>query len=85
MCINSPLTILRVASAWPLVLGFLGALVLWSNFQYVANSENNVFPNCGPLSMHRDSGISCSANNFMIDIVFAALHCDAEILQMISI
>ena len=63
---RSPLTIFMAASAWPLLLGFLGTLVLWSNFVSYANSAKSTFANCGPLSVYRDSGIPCSANNSVI-------------------
>ena len=43
--VSNPLTILMAASARPLFLGFLGELVLWSNFQSVANSVKNALAN----------------------------------------
>ena len=73
--VRSALKIVTAASAWPLPLGILGALVLWSNIQSVANSVNNAFAYCRPLLVCMDSGIPYSANNsFMISTVFAALH-----------
>ena len=60
--------------------------MLWSNFYSVTNSANSAFANCGLLSVHRDSGIPCSANNsFMIDNIFAALHWNAGTLQTVGI
>ena len=82
----SPLTIFTAASAWPLLMGFLGAFVLWSNCHPLANSANSAFANYGPLSVPRDSGIWCFANNFfVINIVFAALKWDVGILWIIGI
>ena len=50
-------------------------------FQSVANSAKEAIENGELMSVHRDSGIPCSGNNaFMIDIVFAGLHCDVGIL-----
>ena len=75
--IRSLLMIFEAASALPLYLEFLGALLLWSNFQPMVNSANSAFANSGPLSMHRDYGVPCFANkSFMIDIVFVVLHWD---------
>ena len=61
--------------------------MLRSKVHSVANSAKIAFANCGPLSVHIDLGIiPCSANiSFMIDIVFAELHWEAGILQMIGI
>ena len=84
--LRSPLMILTAASAWPLLLGFHSALVSWASFQSIINSANNAFSNCGPLSLCRNSGIPCSANDYlMIDIVFEALHWDARVLQTIGV
>ena len=44
------LRVFMAASAWSLLLGFLGELVLWSNFQSVANSVKSALANWGPLS-----------------------------------
>ena len=49
------LMIFMAASAWSLLLEFLGAVVLWLNFHSVANSANSAFAISGPLSMHRHS------------------------------
>ena len=69
--VRNPLIMFRAASGWPLLQWFLGALVMWSNFHFVANLANSAFINCGPLSIGKYSEIPCSANNsFMIDALY---------------
>ena len=79
--VRRPFVILTAASAWPLLLGFLGELVVWSKFHSLANSVNWWLANCGPLSDLMVSAIPRSENNSLsTEMVFAALHCDNGIL-----
>ena len=47
--VSNPLTVFMAASVWPLLLGFLGELVLLSNFQSVANLVKSALANWEPL------------------------------------
>ena len=72
--VSRPLTVFTVASAWPLLLGFLSELVLWSKFHSLENSANMWLPNWGPLSDLSVSGIPCSENSsFSTDVVLLTL------------
>ena len=55
------------ASASPLLLGFLGELVLWSNFQSVANLVKIALANWGPLSVWSTSGMRCPVKSSFRD------------------
>ena len=84
--VSNPLTVFMAASAWPLLLVFLGELVLWSNFQSVANLVKSALANWGPLSVWSTSGMPCSAKSSLrTEMVLEALHWDAGILPMMGI
>ena len=55
--------------------GFLGELVLWSNFRSVANLVKSVLANWGPLSVQSSSGMPFSVkNSFRTEMVLEVLH-----------
>ena len=84
--VSNPLTVFMAASAWPLLLGFLGELVLWSNFQSVANLVKSALANWGPLSVWSTYWMPCSVkSSFRTEMVLEALHWDAGIILIMGI